>query len=300
MIPETDPLHASRARSRGLAILAAGILIYTGCPGAGRPPPDEEQLAALLGSPEAKAYDARRAEAGGGDVGDLEGAALGYLWMRDRDADRAVFELRRVNARALKKFERRILYLLRGAAYYSQGWLTLAEKEFREAGQISLEAGEVNVEGTNTEPILLTDLLARAGEVLCTPDRGLTAADLGRLQEAAGLVGDNRALSYVRAEIGRRSGDLEGIELSLETLLVVAEGEVKKRIEKAISEIRAGGEPDLDFLTEPDLLVQLGAAILGPALPGTKAGGRAEEVRGKAADLLKEMKAPPPGKPKGE
>lgn len=287
-------------------ILVVGLAICAGCPGRGGPPPDRDRLDALLQSPEATAYASLKSQAGGDALGDWDRAILGHLWLQEGETVRAISDLHGVNPRALDKFERRILYLMRGAVYYSRGWLSLAEKEFLEADRIELVPKEVNIEGENTEPILITDLLARGGLALVTPDRGLPTLDLGPLEETAALVGDRHVLSFVRAEIARRTGEREGLDAALEDLLEPATGEARAGIEAAVADLKADKEADLEVLTRPELLVQIGHHVLDPVLAGTKVARKVGETPGKAAEVHEKVKAPPPppkpegGEPDGE
>ena len=276
-------------------VALAGILLATGCPPSGRPPSDDAALKALLDSEESLAHEGRAAK--GGAVTPLEQALRGYLWLREDRTVPAITDLFGVNARDLDRFERRVLYLVRGSSYYCQGWFTLAEKEFREADLITLKVEEVAVEGANTEPILMTDLLARAGMVLATSDEGLATADLGRLEEAASLVGDQVVVSYVRAEMARRRGHQEDLRDSLERLVKAASGSDKASIEKALAELGEGKEPSLDFLVRPGFLLAMGQRLLGPVLLGTRAQAGGAEALGKARESMEKLKRPPPPEP---
>lgn len=275
--------------SRKTSIPLLAILLVAGCPRGRVPLSDEEALTALLGSEEATAYLSAASEAGGEALGPLERAALGYLWLKDGEVVRAVSDLHAIGPRDLEKFDRRILFLLRGAAYYSQGFYSLAGKEFREAGEISLKVEEVNLEGANTEPLLLTDLLARAGAVLATPDAGLASVDLGRIEEAAFQVGDATIVSYVRVEIARRRGDGDGLGDSLDVLLGVAAPAQKGGLEKAKADLEGGGEPDLDFLARPEFLLGLASRLLVPVLPGTRSGEKGAKALRNAREFRDKM-----------
>jgi hypothetical protein len=234
------------------AVLTLGVAVA--CPGRGDLPSGEEALEEVMKSAQVKRYAAAAGKAGADDLAPLERAALGYLWLRDGESARAIAELEKVNPRSLEKFERRLFYLVRAVAYYGQGWMDLAGKEFREADLMRLDAAEVNLEGTNTEPILLTDLLARGGLLLAVPDAGLATVDLEPLESiAAPLSGGQKVLDHLRAELDRRRGGSGGIadhlgmgtrELSpvLAGVKARERGEAALAAAEAVRKKMAGGE----------------------------------------------------------
>ncbi|MCZ6689848.1 MAG: hypothetical protein O7H41_09620 [Planctomycetota bacterium] len=246
-------------------------MLLLGCPRGGGSISDEDALQALLASEEARAYAGRADEAGRADLDPLARAALGLSRLRDGERVQAISDLRGVSPRAMERFERKLLFLVRGAAYYSEGWYDLAAREFKEAVEITLKVEEVNVEGENTEPILITDLLATAGQVLSTTDRELGQANLDRVQAAALLVGDPIVLWFARAEIARRGGARDELSVAIEGLRPVVSGEREGSLDRALKDLKAGRDPDLGWLTESRFLMDLGGHLLEPILDATRA-----------------------------
>ncbi|MCZ6601558.1 MAG: hypothetical protein O6952_00975 [Planctomycetota bacterium] len=274
-------------------------MLLLGCPRGGGSISDEAALQALLASDEAQAYATRADEAGRTDLDPLARAALGLSRLRDGERVQGISDLRGVSPRAMERFERKLLFLVRGAAYYSEGWYDLAAREFKEAVEITLKVEEVNVEGENTEPILIADLLAKAGQLLSTSDRELAQANLDRLQEAALLVGDPIVLSFARAEIARRGGARDELSLAIEGLRPIVSGKGKGSLDRSLKDLKAGRDPDLSWLTKSRFLIDLGAHLLEPILdatrarqPGEAAFREAREFRGALAK--KDRKEGPP------
>lgn len=283
-----------------LALLIALPVASTACPRGSKREDGAAALRKLLDGESAKRYEKKVAEVAAGERSALERAALGYLWLRDGRTLPALVELNAANPRELEKFERKLFYALRGLAYHGEGWYDLAGREFREAGLVSMTIDEVNIEGGNTEPILLADLFASGGLLLATPEEGLATADVSPVQDASVLVGDFRIAELAKATLALRRGDDAAIPGHAEILLRFAGDEAKKPLRKALDAAKGGGSPDWSFLRRPRFVLDLAGDMLGPHLEGTKAHAPGKAAFARAAEIRTKVGAPAGAPGQGE